>query len=51
MIGLFFKRALQKRRYSAKETSNFEEPTNRSPPIQVMCIVVLCSTHANELLG
>jgi len=30
MIGLFCKRALQKRRYSAKGTYNFKEPTNRS---------------------
>jgi len=33
IIGRFFKRALQKRPYSAKETYNFEEPTNRSHPI------------------
>ena len=33
IIGLFCKRALQKRRYSAKETYNFKEPTNRSHPI------------------
>jgi len=33
MIGLFCKRALSKRRYSAKETYNFKEPTNRSHPI------------------
>jgi len=35
IIGHFCKRALQKRRYSAfaKETYNFEEPTNRSHPI------------------
>jgi len=33
IIGLFFKRALWKRRYSAKETYNFKEPTNRSHPI------------------
>jgi len=33
MIGLFCKRALLKRRYSAKETYNFKEPTNRSHPI------------------
>ena len=34
IIGLLCKRALQKRLYSAKETYNFEEPTNRShPPI------------------
>ena len=32
IIGLFCKRALQKRRYSAKETYNFAEPTNRSHP-------------------
>jgi len=31
--GLFCKRALQKRLYSAKETHNFKEPTNRSHPI------------------
>ena len=30
-------RALQKRRYSAKETYNFQEPTNRSPPIACTC--------------
>jgi len=29
-IGLFCKRALEKRRYSAKETYHFKEPTNRS---------------------
>ena len=33
MIGLFCKRALQNRRYSAKETYDFKEPTNRSHPI------------------
>jgi len=33
MIGLFCKRDLSKRRYSAKETYNFEEPTNHSHPI------------------
>jgi len=37
IIGLFCKRDLEKRRYSAKETYNFKEPTNRSPPI-VPCI-------------
>jgi len=30
IIGLFCRRALQKRLYSAKETCNFKEPTNRS---------------------
>jgi len=32
IIGLFCKRALKKRLYSAKETYNFKEPTNRSHP-------------------
>ena len=33
ITGLFCKRALLKRLYSAKETYHFEEPTNRSHPI------------------
>ena len=33
IIGLFCKKALWKRRFSAKDTSNFKEPTNRSHPI------------------
>jgi len=33
ILGLFCKRALQKRLYSAKETCSFKEPTNRSHPI------------------
>ena len=33
IIGLFFKRALSKRLYSAKETYNFKEPSNCSHPI------------------
>jgi len=33
IIGLFCKTALWKRRYSARETYNFKEPTNRSHPI------------------
>jgi len=33
IMGLFCKRALKKRQYSAKETYNFKEPTNRSHPI------------------
>jgi len=33
IIGLFCKRALQKRLHSAKETYNFKEATNRSHPI------------------
>jgi len=35
ITGLFCKRALQKRLYSAKETYNFKEPTNRSHPMSV----------------
>jgi len=31
--GLFSRRALQKRLYSAQETYDFKEPTNRSHPI------------------
>ena len=34
IIGLFCKRALQKRLYSADETYNFKEPTNCSHPIR-----------------
>ena len=33
ILGLFCKRAPLKRWYSAKETYNFKEPTNRSHPI------------------
>jgi len=33
IIGLFCKRAPQKRLYSAKETYNFKEPTHGSHPI------------------
>ena len=33
MIGLFCKRALEKRWYSAKEKPNFKEPINRNHPI------------------
>jgi len=33
ITGLFCKRALYKRRYSAKETCDFKEPTTRSHPI------------------
>jgi len=45
IISLFCKRALQKRLYSAKETLNFKEPTNRSHPNQ------LAHAHTNTLLG
>jgi len=33
MIGLFWKRALQKRQYSANKTYNLIDPTNRSHPV------------------
>jgi len=35
MIGLFCKRALLKRRNSAKETYDFKGPTHRSHPISI----------------
>ena len=35
IIGLFCKRALLKRLYSAKKTYNFKEPTDRSHPIYI----------------
>jgi len=35
-IGLFCKRALQRRRYSAEETYNLIDPTNRSNRILVL---------------
>ena len=41
IIGLFCKRALKKRWYSAKETCTFKVPTNRSHPI--------CITHTSCL--
>jgi len=44
-IGLFCKRALQKRRYSAKETYDFIEPTDRSHPIVCMYTYMLKSKH------
>jgi len=47
IIGLFCKRALWKRRYSAKETHNFQEPTNRSHPMYDMThLIYVCDmTH------
>jgi len=39
IIGLFGKRALQKRWYSAKETYNCKEPTTHSHPICVQCLI------------
>ena len=45
MIGLVCKRALLKRRYSAKETYDFKEPTNRSHPI---VIIRQITPHINQ---
>jgi len=44
ILGLFCKRALSKRLYSAQETYNFNEPTNRSHPI------ACCSSDAKQAL-
>ena len=49
IIGLFCKRALLKRRYSTKETCNFEEPTNRSHHIRRLGICG--SNHDIGLFG
>ena len=47
-IGLFCKRALQKRYYSAKETYDFIDPTNRSHPIGLK--TTLHSGHPESVL-
>ena len=46
-IGLFCKRALWKRRYSAKETYNFKGSTNRSHPIGVYMPHTYTQTHTH----
>jgi len=48
IIGLFCKRALQKRQYSAKETYNFIDPTDRSHPIVVGSRHVWHSARSKE---
>ena len=47
IIRLFCKRALKKRRYSAKETHDLKEPTNRSHPIshQSLTYIAMFSTQ------
>ena len=45
-IGLISKRALRKRRYSAKVAYNFKEPTNRRHPI-VCCDADVKHTHTD----
>jgi len=42
IVGLFCKRALQERRYSAKETYNSIDPANRSHPINEGDTFPLC---------
>jgi len=53
IIGLYCKRALSKRRYSAKETCNFEEPTNRSNPIgyveRLLDKIYIWGLHSNHV--
>jgi len=46
ITGLFCKRDLKKRQYSAKETYNFKEPTNRNHPIVWVCPVSAVSPIA-----
>ena len=49
IIGHFCKRALQKRRYSAKETYNLIDPTDRSHPIHEMTIEMCIFAQRHEL--
>ena len=42
MIGIFCKRALLERRYSAKETYNLIDPTDCSHPISVTWLIHMC---------
>jgi len=60
IIRLFCRRALQNRRYSAKETYHFNEPTNRSHSVHNLCdeskgVYTICNTlqhtatHCNTL--
>ena len=52
IIRLFCKRALLKRRYSAKETYDFKEPTNRGHPIASLAsLAVLVSPPPNKGIG
>ena len=55
IVGLFCKRALQKRLYSAKETYDFKEPTDRShpipktAPINIRNVKVHVNVHTNTV--
>jgi len=52
IVGLFCKRALSKRLYSAKKTHNFKEPTNRSHPIlNARCCLAVGQTFSKTLLN
>ena len=50
IIGLFCKRALQKRRYPAKETYDFKDPTNRSHPIHRCADTTHTETHIHTFI-
>jgi len=43
IISLFCKRTLEKKRYSAKETYNFIDPTDRSHPISIYRCTYMCA--------
>jgi len=45
IIGLFCKRALDKRQYPAKETYNLIDPTDRSHPIVILCLTSQVNSH------
>ena len=51
MMGLVCKKALKKRRYSAKETHNFKEPTNRSHPIVDEIVDYLLMKISRKFMG
>ena len=51
--GLFCKKALRNRQYSAEKTYNFKEPTNRSHPISELACRTLnvCYDTQGSVLG
>jgi len=51
IIGLFCQRALWNRRYSAKETSDFNQPTNRSHPLWALTLLLILLTSLLLLHG
>jgi len=48
IIGLFCKRALQKKPIFSKETYNFKESTTRSHPVPVFSLVILTRNESSE---